>query len=199
MSRGPTRRGGKRLSGEDLALWRNVARGLTPLPGRQLPDKDAPDPEPAQSGKSTSAKPDESRDCMKPFAVPAALAVPQAAMMPIDRRTRQKIVRGRLPIDDRIDLHGMTQAEAHAALRRFLRDAQRRGCRVVLIVTGKGKPLGHHHDLHHERGVLRRIVPKWLHLPELRDVVLSVDEAHLAHGGEGALYVRLRRSRGAGP
>ena len=120
--------------------------------------------------------------------------------MPLDRKTRQKIVRGQLAIDDRIDLHGMTQSEAHVALRGFLRSAQRRGCRIVLVVTGKGKAFEphHHYDLHQERGVLRRIVPKWLRLAELRDVVLSVENAHVAHGGAGALYVRLRRAKGKG-
>lgn len=197
MGGGPKKRGGKGLSGEDLALWQKLARDLTPLPGRRRPDRDAADAALEPPGESGPAEKSERPGRMAPIAAPAG---PPASMMPIDRRTRQKIVRGRLPIDDRIDLHGLTQAEAHAVLRRFLRDAQRRGSRVVLIVTGKGRPdtHHHHHDLHRERGVLRRIVPKWLNLPELRDVVLSVDEAHLAHGGEGALYVRLRRVRAPG-
>jgi DNA-nicking Smr family endonuclease len=93
-----------------------------------------------------------------------------------------------MAIDARLDLHGMTQAEAHAALAHFLRRVQRNGARLVLIITGKGAGAG-------ERGVLRRQVPLWLGLPDLRDAVVGFEEAHTAHGGEGALYVRLRRAR----
>jgi DNA-nicking Smr family endonuclease len=80
------------------------------------------------------------------------------------------------------------QVEAHTALVHFLRRAQRHGGRFVLVITGKGTRAG-------ERGVLRRQVPLWLGLPDLRDVVVGFEEAHAAHGGEGALYVRLRRAR----
>ena len=106
--------------------------------------------------------------------------------MPIDRRLRQRLARGRIEIDARIDLHGRTQSEAHAALLRFLRRAQSDGRRTVLVITGKGTAEG-------GRGVLNRQVPLWLALPEFRTYVLAVEAAHVAHGGEGALYVRLRR------
>jgi DNA-nicking Smr family endonuclease len=106
---------------------------------------------------------------------------------------RQRVARGREAIDARMDLHGLTQAEAHAALARFLHSASGRGARLVLIITGKGGRSGGS-----ERGVLRRQVPHWLALPEFRDLVIGFEDAHLAHGGEGALYVRLRRRRGAG-
>jgi DNA-nicking Smr family endonuclease len=107
----------------------------------------------------------------------------------IERRLKQKIARGGRPIDGRLDLHGHTQAEAHVALLRFLRRAQGRGDSIVLVITGKGvRGEG-------ERGVLKRQVPLWLRLAEFRDLVLGFDQAAIAHGGEGALYVRLRRKR----
>jgi DNA-nicking Smr family endonuclease len=110
--------------------------------------------------------------------------------MPIDRRLKQRLARGQIEIDGRIDLHGRTLSEAHAALLRFLHRSQGEGLRTVLVITGKGGP-----DPERGRGVLRRQVPLWLALPELRGHVLGVEEAHVAHGGAGALYVRLRRGR----
>jgi DNA-nicking Smr family endonuclease len=107
----------------------------------------------------------------------------------LDRREKQRLARGTQGIDLRIDLHGKTQSEAHAALLGFLRRVQADGARFVLVITGKGGASG-------ERGVLKRQVPLWLRLPEFRLHVLAVEDAHVAHGGEGALYVRVRRARG---
>ena len=118
---------------------------------------------------------------------------PPPPLAAIARREKQKLARGRVEIDARIDLHGMTQSQAHAALARFLRRAQGNGAKFTLVITGKGVRAV---DGTSERGVLRRQVPLWLQLPELRDVVVGFEEAHVAHGGEGALYVRLRRARG---
>ena len=87
----------------------------------------------------------------------------------------------------------MTQAEAHQALRGFLRHSQARGARLVIIVTGKGGPLDELSGSPNERGVLKRLTPQWLREPDLRSVVLGFEEAGRAHGGSGALYVRLRR------
>jgi len=105
---------------------------------------------------------------------------------------KQRVARGRDQIDARIDLHGMTQLQAHAALLRFLSRAQRDDARIALIVTGKGSS---GRDAASERGVLKRQVPMWLALPEFRSLVVGFEDAHLGHGGEGALYVRLRRRR----
>ena len=110
-------------------------------------------------------------------------------MAPLDRRLKKRVARGREPIDGRIDLHGLTQAEAHGALLRFLRTASGRDARLVLVITGKGR------DGAGERGVLRRQVPQWLGLPEFRALVVGFEDAHIAHGGEGALYVRVRRTK----
>jgi DNA-nicking Smr family endonuclease len=86
----------------------------------------------------------------------------------------------------------MTQAAAHGALAHFLRRAQHDGARVVLVITGKGKPVGDARG--EERGILRRVVPVWLSAADLRTVVIGFDEAGPTHGGAGALYVRLRRA-----
>jgi DNA-nicking Smr family endonuclease len=108
---------------------------------------------------------------------------------------RARVARGREGIDGRLDLHGLTQSEAHAALVHFLRNGSARGARLVLVITGKGSG---DRDTPGEggRGVLRRQVPHWLGLPELRSLVIGFEPAHATHGGEGALYVRLRRPRG---
>ncbi len=102
---------------------------------------------------------------------------------------RARVARGKEAIEARLDLHGLTQSEAHAALTRFLRSASARGVRLVLVITGKGRRSDG------EGGVLRRQVPHWLRLPEFRTFVIGFEDAHISHGGEGALYVRLRRAR----
>ncbi len=129
-------------------------------------------------------------------AVDAVMVPRPPALAPIDDRTRRRLVRGAMAIDERLDLHGLTQEAAHAALRRFLVTARDRGARIVLVITGKGRP-GAAFEVH-ERGVLRRSVPHWLGDPGLRDVVVGFEEAHTAHGGAGAIYVRLRRRRDRG-
>ena len=102
---------------------------------------------------------------------------------------RSRVARGKEGIDGRLDLHGLTQEEAHAELLRFLRNASVRDVRLVLVITGKGARKDG------ERGILKRQVPHWLGLPEFRAFVVGFEDAHIAHGGEGALYVRVRRTR----
>jgi DNA-nicking Smr family endonuclease len=111
-------------------------------------------------------------------------------LAPLGRRERSRLSRGRSEIDARLDLHGMTQVHAHRRLLSFLQRAHHDGLTFVLVITGKGV-VG---DT--ERGVLRRQVPQWLALPEFRSLVVGFEEAHVGHGGEGALYVRIRRARG---
>ena len=98
-----------------------------------------------------------------------------------------------MQIDARIDLHGLTQSEAHIALLRFLQRAQREGLRHALVITGKGD--GAWRDPASGRGVLKRQVPLWLTLPEFRSFVVAVEQANVSHGGEGALYVKVRQAR----
>jgi DNA-nicking Smr family endonuclease len=175
----------RRLSDEERTLWSGVARSVSPL--RKAIDR----PAAASTGpKAFPAKPSPARP---PLAnVPPAPARPTAApaLAPLGRRLRQRLVRGASAIDGRLDLHGMTQAQAHGALLGYLRTAQARGSRIVLVITGKGVAAGAG-----ERGVLRRQVPHWLRLPEFRDCVTGFENAGPGHGGEGAIYVQVRRRR----
>lgn len=177
----------RQLSEDERTLWRGVARSIMPLRGRQAP---ADPPAAAASDDTAPAGADP---------VPARQQDPtprqknSAPLAPLGRRLRQRVARGRDPIDDRIDLHGMTQSRAHTALLRFLQRAQANGARIVLVVTGKGTAKVDSHS-GHERGVLKRQVPLWLALPEFRSLVVGFEDAHIGHGGQGALYVRLRRS-----
>ena len=113
------------------------------------------------------------------------------------RQTARQLERGKLPVEARLDLHGMRQREAHAALRRFLKAAQGQGYRHVLVITGKGAAADTTRPFYQseERGVLRQAVPHWLAQPDLAHVVVSFSEAPRRLGGEGALYVRLRKAR----
>lgn len=111
---------------------------------------------------------------------------------------RRKLARDAELIDARLDLHGMRQREAHGALKRFLLACHTRGDRHVLVITGKGAPaesgIPASHFAAQERGVLRRLVPQWLADPDLRGLVVSYAAASVRHGGDGALYVRLRKA-----
>ena len=109
----------------------------------------------------------------------------------VDGHTMARLRRGRKKPEARIDLHGMTLAQAHPALNRFIHDTHARGHRLVLVITGKGRagdgaPFA-------ERGVLRRQVPIWLQSGATAGLVLQILPAHARHGGEGAYYVYLRR------
>jgi DNA-nicking Smr family endonuclease len=116
-----------------------------------------------------------------------------------DRRAVRQVASGKTAIDARLDLHGLRQRDARIELIAFLRAAQARGCRTVLVVTGKGDAASERDHLagalgKSQRGVLRHSVPQWLEEPELRSVVLSYTTAGVRHGGAGALYVQLRKA-----
>ncbi len=173
----------RRLSDEEIALWTEVARSVSrrrgaslPTPSRPVTPKPAGPPSPAAAGPAAMPE--------KPRALPLA---------PIERRLKRELARGRGAIDGALDLHGMNQAEAHQALRGFLRHSQARGAKLVIVVTGKGGSFDAPAPPGKVRGVLRRLAPHWLREPDLRRVVLGFEEAGRAHGGAGALYVRLRR------
>lgn len=181
MSRGRFRK----LEGEDRILWEQVERTTVPLKGRKLerrqppqqPPADAPEPKaPARNTGGAAAPPPPEKKS-------------QPRLTRLDSPTRNKLARGRLPVQARIDLHGMTQGEAHPLLLSFLRRAQAAGLRHVLVITGKGST---------GDGVLRRAVPGWLVTPAFRALVSGIDEAGRRHGGGGALYVRLRRPESHG-
>jgi DNA-nicking Smr family endonuclease len=188
-----SRDGGRRrvLSYEERVLWTTVTKAIEPLraAARLAPDDQEPATEIAKPARP-AARPKKA----SPPLTPQKIAPPPPAppLTPLGRRMRRSVARGKQAIDARLDLHGLTQSEAHSALLRFLRNAHARDARLVLVITGKG--LRGEGD--RERGVLRRQVPQWLGLPEFRSFVIGFEDAHGTHGGEGALYVRLRRARG---
>ena len=198
-----TRDGRRRhLTYEERVLWTTVTKSMTPL--RDAPTAavdaaadgaiDAPPlrkpptfVKPANASKAVSSAPSYTPPRQTPSPPPPALS-------PLTRRMKRNVARGKEQIDARLDLHGLTQHQAHDTLLRFLRSASARDARLVLVITGKGKRIDG--DGERERGVLRRQVPQWLGLPEFRAVVLGFEDAAISHGGEGALYVRVRRDRG---
>ncbi len=113
----------------------------------------------------------------------------------MDHKTFNRMARGKLSPEARIDLHGMTVAEAHGELIRFVMNAHADGLRLVLVITGKGKRREDHGPIPQRMGALRHQVPHWLALPPLGPAVQQVATANLKHGGEGAYYVYLRRAR----
>ena len=180
----PRRRG---LSQEDRELWELVAKQVKPLRKHRVTkahvaSRAEPSPATPIVRSPTPAKP----MAAAPAPRPSKPAVPPLA--PLGKRERTKLSRGRSEIEARLDLHGMTQMRAHRALSGFLHRAHHDGLTFVLVITGKGRSGG-------ESGVLRRQVPEWLSLPEFRAFVVGFEEASVGHGGEGALYVRIRRAR----
>jgi DNA-nicking Smr family endonuclease len=179
------------LSEEERALWESVAKQTKPLRKKPRPAKAeaaAPAAEALIAAKPAAPpKPLPSSISRAPRPDPPSPAPPLA---PLGRRERSQLSRGRKEIDARLDLHGMTQTRAYRALSGFLQRAHREGLTFVLVITGKGRM-----GAESERGVLRRQVPQWLSLPEFRSLVVGFEEAHIGHGGEGALYVRIRRSK----
>ncbi|HEY7669434.1 MAG TPA: Smr/MutS family protein [Hyphomicrobium sp.] len=191
------RAAGDHLSEEERALWELAARDLEPLKGKKSRvhalHEDvggAPARHPPQAKKKTAQPAPASQPKAEPKSAPQPPLLAE-----IDRRRARRI-----EVEARIDLHGMRQSEAHAALRRFLFDAYAKGRRWVLVITGKGAPARSgrapeeaEYGREEERGVLRRNVPRWLAEPELRAIVVGFTPAAVRHGGEGALYVQLRR------
>lgn len=176
------------ITEEDRQLWDQVRRTAKPL-------RPEPPPEPAPEAIAKPVPP-KAAPPKPPAAVPKPAAKPKPAAPPplggLDRRTMSRLSRGSAAIDSRIDLHGMTQDAAHGRLLRFLDAAREEGAKIVLVITGKGAP----DAVDGGRGVLRRAVPEWLRSPPFRLLVSGYESAGRRHGGEGALYVRLRRRRG---
>jgi DNA-nicking Smr family endonuclease len=175
------------LSEEERVLWESVAKHTKPLRKRSRAAKlqDALHAEEAPHAEKPASP---SHQSAKISRAPKPQLPPPLA--PLGRRERSQLSRGRKEIEARLDLHGMTQIRAHRALSGFLQRAHSEGLTFVLVITGKGKM-----GAESERGVLRRQVPQWLNLPEFRTMVVGFEEAHIGHGGEGALYVRIRRVR----
>lgn len=182
------------LSEEDRRLWNEIRRSVKPLHRRQTRVSPPAIEDMANAAKFGTAQGGEPES--NPSGPPRLATVPayyppvshkygpSAGSVRLDDVTMRKLKRGKIAVDARIDLHGMTQSRAHAALAAFLQDCADAGKRLILVITGKGRT---------GEGVLRRQVPLWLSEPGLRDLVGGYRSAHVSHGGEGALYVRLRR------
>lgn len=188
-----SKRNRRHLSEEEAVLWHRVGRTVTPLRDRPLAFPTL-SPETAKRDFLDAMEEDrpKHREQSTPADISAALRQPpppapkRAPDPAIDRPTTRKIAKGRISIDARIDLHAMTQDQAHDRLYAFLADARTSGLRHVLVVTGKGRSLG-------SEGVLKRMLPIWLAAPRFSALVSGYASASRQHGGEGALYIRLRR------
>lgn len=193
MKKGQSKHGKSVLKPEDSRLWKRVADTTTPLSpkrGAQLQDelkrllKQAPERN-SEPHFPVSAKPAQQRFPNETVSAgrPPAPSQPHRSN-PIEERVLKKLARGRQSIDGRLDLHGMTQDRARFALLEFLEHAQRSDRRIVLIITGKGNQ---------GLGILRRQVPLWLAAPPFSQYINGTEPAHVSHGGDGALYVRIRK------
>ncbi len=185
------------LRPEEEALWQTVARSAAPMhkravhtPVQNLPPALVPDPPPFQPDALPRFRVGEKARTADLMPRPM---VPPAVQM--DRKAFDRLTRGKLAPEARLDLHGMTVAEAQPELIRFILNASSAGLRLVLVITGKGKAGPDFGPIPQRYGVLKHQVPIWLRLPPLGAAILQVSEAHLKHGGSGALYVYLRRGR----
>ena len=205
----PSPRRARREAGSaaDARLWRAVVGDVKPLRGRKgasaPPAKPAPEPESEAKQEPEGPEGKEAR-AQRPRVAPASRPAPRPASAPpkppelpslrpghspgLDKRRAQRLKRGQMPVEGSIDLHGLTQKQAAHALGAFLTDAQEAGRRCVLVITGKGDAKG-------EAGVLRAMAPRWLNEPLNRARILAFEVAQPKHGGQGALYVLLRRKR----
>jgi DNA-nicking Smr family endonuclease len=184
--------GGRKLDPEERILWGKVAKSTRALPGRRR-DLLEFEAEEAARQAETQPKPAPKEVAEKQVASPvqAPGRKPSGFHHPLERPTKQKLAKGKLAIEARLDLHGLFQAEAHDLLLDFIYRAHERGLRHVLVITGKGSSMG-------SEGALRRAVPLWFSKAEFRFLISSYEWAARHHGGEGALYVRLARSERIG-
>lgn len=193
----------RKLSPEERELWSRVASSAAAMHGTLRRPVAPPEAEDAKT------KPKKTRPELGDFRIGQSSpqhaflkhlspsVAEQIARQPVvmDRKAHRNMTRGKLEPEARIDLHGMTLAQAHPELVRFIMDAQGRGCRLVLVITGKGRKGLDDGPIPQRQGVLRHQVPQWLRLPPLGAVVMQINPAHLKHGGSGAYYVYLRRNR----
>lgn len=188
-----SRKGPRHLTPEEQALWDKIADSASAMhprrPAALVRRPDSPGP-----GQRAVPIP-EFRIGEKHTETALPAARPNGDAINMDRKSFARMRRGKLVPDARIDLHGMTLEQAHAALNRFLVASQAAGYRLVLVITGKGKSREDHGPIPMRRGLLKHQVPLWLAQPPLSQIVLQVAQAHLRHGGGGAYYVYLRRQR----
>lgn len=195
----------RKLRPEEQELWRQVARTADPLHKRSAQKSI----EPGEGPKPLPPKKSVPRDPLSPFAMgERSLQRTQTHVLPktsadhlheapvrMDAKAFTRLKRGKLDPEARIDLHGMTVDRAHGALIHFILNAQARGARLVLVITGKGQREDPYDPMPRRRGVLKSQTPMWLQMPPLSGAVLQVSPAHRKHGGDGAYYVYLRRRR----
>ncbi len=193
------------LRPDEEELWQSVARStqplhpaaapraapieLPPVIAKPRPRPEAAPIEPFQIG-AKAARTSGAHDLSPDLATRIA-----AAPLRMDAKAFARMNRGKLAPEARLDLHGLTLAEARPELIRFILNAQSEGLRLVLVITGKGRPGDDVGPMPRRQGALRHEVPVWLSQVPLRQAVLQVAEAHLRHGGSGAFYVYLRRGR----
>lgn len=183
---------------DERALWRKVARSVKPLDDSRLKslEEEAETPLPSADRPSGSSKGEAPPVPRTPHPHRSDAPARHHPPIPHDRSTEKRVRRGRVEIDARIDLHGLTQAQALSSLRHFLAMAHVSGYRTVLVITGKGLKARDREsepwDYPDEPGVLRRKLPEWLGLPEFSQYVSGYAAAHIRHGGGGAFYVTLR-------
>ena len=194
------RRPGKQPSAADRAVWDQVRQTAKPLKPQAKTVTTNKTPPPLPPDPQSKQPLDRLRHFRIGEAAPGhSTPVPEKPHAPdaprMDHATHRRMLRGKLQPEARIDLHGMTLAQAHPALNAFIQSAQAQGKRLVLVITGKGQDREDHDPIPIRRGVLRQQVPHWLHAPPLGPLVLEVRPAHRRHGGGGAFYVYLRRSR----
>ncbi|WP_071794998.1 Smr/MutS family protein [Natronohydrobacter thiooxidans] len=192
------------LSPEDRELWGRVVQTARPLKSAPLalpvaaatpaPPKPAMVPPPGRA--PLVLRPEGGKGSVRhDLAQPLSEALAQVPVQ-MDKRRFQRLSRGKLDPEARIDLHGMTLAQAHGALNGFILRAHAAGLRLVLVITGKGKTVADDGPIPRRQGALKHDVPQWLRMAPLGPVVLEIREAHIKHGGAGAYYVYLRRARG---
>ena len=192
----------RKLTQEASELWQKVAKQaerLHPAPSLPQPTKVLPKPKPRKTlvsrieafdlGQNVTAKP------VRHHLSPSVTEGMKNAALQMDMKSFNRMKRGKLKPEGKLDLHGMRLDNAHPALTRFILSSQAAGKRLVLVITGKGKDRDGPGPIPTPRGVLRHHVPKWLSVPPLAQAVLQVTPAHISHGGEGAYYVYLRRTR----
>lgn len=198
----------RRLRPDELELWQVVARTADRLPSKLTAPQTIENtpasvsPKPKKPGKKTEPLPSFSIGSkgLAPSAtrdrMPTLSERLRAAPVQMDSKSYRSMQRGKLKPEGRIDLHGMTLSQAHPALVSFILSAQRSGKRLVLVITGKGGKRADPSDIAPQNmGALKRQVPLWLGQAPVNHIVMQVSEAHLRHGGTGAYYVYLRRTR----
>ena len=192
----------RKLTSEEITLWKKVTDTAEKLhPERVHKELPLPKPTPKKPVKTPFSVPEfrvgqaKTGETPKQRKSPTLAQSLAAAPLQMDAKSFGRMKRGKMAPEARIDLHGMTLDQAHPELRHFILTSQAAGRRMVLVITGKGKPSKEHGPIPVRTGILKHYVPQWLKMPPLAQAVLQVSEAHLKHGGSGAYYVYLKKRR----